>query len=458
MVEHKEVVKIEGTDFPKLITKNQGRIRVAAYARVSTEKDAQQNSLKAQKSYYIDLIDNNPKWEFAGLYADEGISGTSFGRRTAFNAMIANAKAGFIDMIVTKSISRFARNTVDTLTIIRELKSIGVAVWFEKESIDTLDAKGEFIITLLSSLAQEESRSISENCTWGQRKRFSDGKATVPFARFIGYNRGRNGEFIVNEEQAVTVRAIYAMYIIGFPISAIKQKLEALRIPSPGDKENWNIGNIQSILRNEKYKGDALLQKTYTVDFLTKRKKKNEGELPQYYVSEHHEAIVSSTIFNFVQEKLESERGKKRMALTPFSSKLICEVCGSYYGPRVWHADKIGKHKKKVWQCKHLTACGTPHVEDERLQQVCRDLVCDKIAKSDVRENLIGIISSVVIAESRLDRIVETLNDIGGGMKMTDYSIADIAMIIESVEVKRNCRLEFLFIDGVNFNIALYQS
>lgn len=286
---NKQIIKIEKTVYPRInsVKKTSGKLRVAAYARVSKEKDNQVHSLFAQRQHYTDLINNNKEWEFAGLFADEGISGTSVRKHIAFQEMIEKAEHGKIDFIVTKSISRFARNTVDTLTAIRMLKSIGVGVWFEKENIDSLDAKGEFIITLMSSLAQEESRSISENCIWGQRKRFSDGKATVPFQRFMGNDIGPNGEFVVNVEQAKVVRAMFAMVVIGMPFGKIKKRLNQLVIKTPTGKE-WGHSTVTSILKNEKYKGDALLQKTFTSDFLTKKKKKNEGELPQYYVENHH--------------------------------------------------------------------------------------------------------------------------------------------------------------------------
>lgn len=187
---NKEIIKIEPTLYPKIKSahKKQGKLKVAAYARVSTEKDNQTHSLIAQKEHYTKVIQSNEDWEFAGLFADEGLSGTPFRKRVAFQEMIEKAKSGEVEYIITKSISRLTRNTVDTLTTIRMIKAIDVGVWFEKEGIDTLDAKGEFVITLMSSLAQEESRSISENCTWGQRKCFVDGKATVPFRRFMGYD------------------------------------------------------------------------------------------------------------------------------------------------------------------------------------------------------------------------------------------------------------------------------
>ncbi|MDE8064177.1 recombinase family protein [Erysipelothrix rhusiopathiae] len=275
----KEVIKVERAFFQKIETQviRKGKLKVAAYARVSTEKEDQLHSLMAQKTYYTKLIADNKDWKFVGIFADEGTPGTSYKNRHAFNEMIDKAKSGDIDLIITKSVSRFARNTVDTLEIIRDLKAKDVAVYFEKENINTIDSKGEFIITLMSSLAQEESRSLSENVAWGQRKRFAEGKATAPFSRFLGYDMGENGEFVVNEKQARVVRAIFGMKAIGFPNAKILQTINHLDIPKESSKSEWISSNVSSILSNEKYKGDALLQKTFTVNFLTKEKRRMKG-------------------------------------------------------------------------------------------------------------------------------------------------------------------------------------
>lgn len=217
--------------------------------------------------------------------------------------MVADALAGKIDLIVTKSVSRFARNTVDSLTTIRQLKENGIECYFEKENIWTFDGKGELLLTIMSSLAQEESRSISENCTWGQRKRFADGKDTVPFNRFLGYDRRPDGNLVVNREQAAIVQRIYAMFLQGMTYNGIAQQLTDDGILSPGGKPKWNTPAVKSILSNEKYKGCALLQKTYTVDYLTKKKKVNEGEIPQYYVEDNREATSMLTAMRLKRKK-----------------------------------------------------------------------------------------------------------------------------------------------------------
>lgn len=271
-----------------------------SYALVSTDHDDQFSSYEAQIDYYTNYIKGRDDWEYVNVYTDEGITGTSTKRREGFKQMISDALDGKIDLIVTKSVSRFARNTVDSLTTIRQLKEAGVEVYFEKENIWTFDGKGELLLTIMSSLAQEESRSISENCTWGQRKRFADGKITVPFQRFLGYDRGPDGNLVVNPEQAVIVKSIYSMFLQGMSYHGIAKKLTADVIPTPGGKEKWSISTVKSILSNEKYKGDALLQKSYTVDFLTKKTKVNEGEIPQYYVEDNHEAIIDPEVFDTV--------------------------------------------------------------------------------------------------------------------------------------------------------------
>jgi site-specific DNA recombinase len=258
--------------------------RVAGYTRVSTDNEEQLTSYEAQVDYYTKHILSNPEWEFVELYTDEGISATSTKKRDGFNRMIADALEGKIDLIITKSVSRFARNTVDSLTSVRLLKEKGIEIYFEKENIWTLDSKGELLITIMSSLAQEESRSLSENVTWGQRKRFADGKVSLPYARFLGYDKGEDGLPEINEEEATTVQLIYALFLDGYTPHTIAKRLTDDGIPSPGGKDRWMQGTIKSILTNEKYKGDALLQKRYTVDFLTKKMIVNEGEVPQYYV------------------------------------------------------------------------------------------------------------------------------------------------------------------------------
>ena len=300
--------------FTAMPTMSISKRRVAAYARVSTDSDEQFTSYEAQIDYYTRYITKRDDWEFVKVYTDEGITGTSTKHRDGFNLMVKDALDGKIDLIITKSVSRFARNTVDSLTTVRKLKDAGVEVYFEKENIYNFDSKGELLITIMSSLAQEESRSISENVTWGQRKRFADGKVTMPYKNFLGYDKGQDGKPVINEEEAEIVRLIYRLFLQGKTASGICKHLDGLGIPTPTGKKAWNQTTVNSILRNEKYKGDALLQKKFTVDFLTKKQKVNEGEVPQYYVEDNHPAIIDPLEFDMGKQKLQG--GKSSVAPT----------------------------------------------------------------------------------------------------------------------------------------------
>ena len=351
----------------------QKKRRVAGYARVSTDHDDQFTSYEAQIDYYTNYIKGRDDWEFVDVYTDEGITGTSTKRREGFKRMIADALDGRIDLIVTKSVSRFARNTVDSLTTIRQLKENGIEVYFEKENIWTFDGKGEVLLTIMSSLAQEESRSISENCTWGQRKRFADGKVTVPFKRFLGYDRGEDGNLVVNPEQAEVVKRIYGMFLKGMTPHGIAKTLTDEGVPTPAGKHQWGQTTIKSILSNEKYKGDALLQKTFCEDFLTKKMKTNQGEVPQYYVENNHEAIIDPETFEMVQRELARRtKGKNRHSgVHLLSGRIKCGDCGGWYGSKVWHSPE--KCKRTVWQCnqkyKNEVRCTTPYLDEASVKE-----------------------------------------------------------------------------------------
>ena len=286
---------------------------MAAYCRVSTDQLEQLSSYEAQVNYYTNYIENHPDYELAGIYADEGITGTNTKKREQFNKMIKDCKAGKIDMIITKSISRFARNTLDCLNYIRELKEYGVGVIFEKENINTLDSKGEVLITILASLAQDESRSISENCTWGIRRKFEQGKVRVNHKKFLGYDKDEDGELVINKKEAKIIKRIYKDYLDGKGANRIARELEEEGVPNWNGKPKWYESSIRKMLQNEKYKGDALLQKTYTVDFLTKERAVNNGEVPMYYVEKSHPAIIDKEMWEAVQ--LEMKRRKDYMEI-----------------------------------------------------------------------------------------------------------------------------------------------
>jgi len=359
--------------FTALPTNTLTKRRVAGYARVSTDSDEQLTSYEAQVNYYTDYIKSRTDWEFVKVYTDEGISALGTKHRDGFKKMIADALAGKIDLIITKSVSRFARNTVDSLVTIRKLKEKGVECFFEKENIYTFDGKGELLLTIMSSLAQEESRSISENVTWGQRKRFSDGKVSVGYSNFLGFKKGENDTLKVVPEEAETVRIIYKLFLEGKTTQGIANYLMEHGVLSPARKQKWQASTISSILTNEKYKGDALLQKRFTVDFLTKELRINNGEVPQYYVEGSHEAIIAPEEFQAVQDEM-ARRKKLGRAYSDkaFHSKLICGDCGGFYGRKVWHS--TDEYRSVIFQCnqkfKYENRCQTPtHTEDEIKQR-----------------------------------------------------------------------------------------
>lgn len=375
--------------FTKTAINSAAKRRVAAYARVSTDSEEQLTSYEAQVDYYTRYINSKPEWEFVKVYTDEGITAVNTKHRDGFKQMVEDALNGKIDLIVTKSVSRFARNTVDSLVTVRKFKEVGVEIYFQKENIYTLDSKGELFITIMSSLAQEESRSISEDVTWGQRKRFADGKVSLPYKRFLGFEKGDDGLPKIIESEAELVRRIYRMFLTGKAPCMIARILTEEGILSPGGKAKWQSSTVLSILTNEKYKGAALLQKSFTVDFLTKKKKMNEGEVPQYYVEHSHEPIIPPLEFDFVQNEIARRKaiGKGYSGKSVFSTKLVCGVCGEYYGSKVWQSNT--KYRKTIWQCNGKfegdSICTTPHITEdeikERFLKAYNSLVfdCDKV-------------------------------------------------------------------------------
>ena len=421
--------------------------KVAGYARVSTDHDEQLTSYEAQLDYYTTLIKGHDDWEFAGMYSDEGVTGTSVKKREGFQTMVADALAGKIDLIITKSVSRFARNTVDSLSTIRELKEHGTEVFFEKENIWTFDSKGELLITIMSSLAQEESRSISENVTWGHRKRMADGKVAVAYSRFIGYDKGEDGNLVVNPEEAKTIKLIYGEFLAGLSYRAIADKLTSLGIKTPGGKYKWCQGTVKSILKNEKYKGDALLQKFYTADFLTKKQVTNHGEIPQYYVEDNHEAIIEPAVFDRVQDMIKERAGRKGYSgVTIFSSKIQCGCCGAWYGSKVWHS--TDKYRRVVWQCnarfKDKTHCHTPHLTEDEIREafvrVVNSLITDREEILTELRAVRDTLSGTEGLEAEQKRLAEQMN---ADAEAVQSLIAENARVAQD-QTKYNIRYEAL--------------
>lgn len=387
--------------------------RVAAYARVSTDYDEQLTSYEAQVEFYTRYIKGNPDWEFMSVYTDEGISGTDARKREGFNRMIEDAMSGKIDLILTKSISRFARNTVDTLTAVRKLKEKNVEVYFEKENIRTLDAKGEVMITIMSSLAQEESRSISENVTWGKRRSMEEGRFSMAYKYFLGYEKGEDGLPKIVESEAEIVRDIYRRFLDGRTVRSIAEYLTDRKIPTPKGKRVWSAATIMSILQNEKYKGDALLQKTYTADFLTKKVKKNHGEVPQYYIKNSHPAIIGPDTFDLVQKEIERRRPNRRKLYknSVFSAKIICGECGGFYGRKVWHSNSE-KYRKSIWQCNHKydgkeNVCITPNLVEEEIKTAFVEAINQLLVQKDQHLKRLNKLLKRLTDTSTLDKKLE---------------------------------------------------
>ncbi len=361
------------------------RQRVAAYCRVSTDSEEQLTSYTAQKAYYTQKIDENPDWEMAGIYADKGITGTSMKKRVEFKKMIAACKRGKIDLILTKSLSRFARNTVDSLEVVRMLRANGIGVIFEKENINTLTESSEFLLTLFSGFAQAESESISKNVIWGIQKSREAGNVPFQYQKLLGYRRGPDGQPEIVPEEAEVVKRIYRRYLDGCSLAQIKRELEADGVPTASGIRGWTYQVVRNILTNERYIGDALLQKTYTTDCISKTVKKNQGDRPMVYVERNHPAIVSKAMFYQVREEMARRSSKRKVmqktgkteqgkysAKYALSELLVCGECGTPYKRCTWARN--GK-KRIVWRCVSRLEFGTkychdsPSMDEDKLHQ-----------------------------------------------------------------------------------------
>ena len=347
--------------------------RVAAYCRVSTDSEEQLTSYQNQMRVYTEMIAANKEWEFAGLYADEGISGTRADKRPEFQRMIRNCQNGKIDYIITKSVSRFARNTVECLEYVRSLKAQGIGIFFEEQNIDTLKNESELYLVIYAGFAQSESESISKHITWTYRKKFEEGKVSFQYKNFLGYRKGADSQPEIVPEEAAIVERIYEMFLAGQPVKMIAQTLQAEKIEIPGKNLSFSKNMIMNILRNEKYCGDCILQKTVTIDCISKTRKVNQGEAPMYIVENNHPAIISREVFNRAQEELirrqalRAKSDKTSITATGKYSKyaltevLQCAECGSRYRRVTWTAHG---RKKIVWRCISRLDYGTKHCKD----------------------------------------------------------------------------------------------
>ena len=414
------------------------RLRVAAYCRVSTDEDEQINSYKAQIEYYTDKINKNPEWQMAGIFADEGISGTQAKKRPEFLKLIRLCRQGKIDLILTKSFSRFARNTVDSVDYIRELRALGIGVVSEKENMNTLNEDSEMLITILSCFAQAESESISKNVSWGVRQSFKNGKVPIKYSTLLGYKKGENGLPEIIPDEAEIVKEIYRSYLDGMSLRQIADTLNSRGIKTKHKNTAWTPETVKGILKNEKYSGDAILQKTYVTDCITKKTRKNNGELPMYIVKNHHDPIISRNDFNRVQEEMARRSAKRNIAekLTKteqgkYSAKyalselLICGECGTHYRRVTWTAKGF---KEIKWRCINRIQYGkkkchdSPTIDEQPLQKAIVETInefCE--VKDDVatvlREGVgevldLNLNGSVQAAQQRIDELTHNIDEL----------------------------------------------
>lgn len=400
------------------------KLRVAAYCRVSTETEEQNSSYEVQVAHYTEFIKKNAEWEFAGIFADDGISGTNTKKREEFNRMIDECMEGNIDLVITKSISRFARNTLDCLKYIRQLKDKNISVFFEKENINTMDAKGEVLLTIMASLAQQESQSLSQNVKLGLQYRYQQGKVQINHNRFMGYTKDEEGNLIIVPEEAEIIKRIYREYLEGKSLAGIGRDLEKDGILTAAGKPRWRPETIKKILMNEKYIGDALLQKTFTVDFLTKKRVKNEGHVPQYYVENSHEAIIPKELFLQAQEELHRRNNiytgadkNKRLYSSKYALSTItfCGDCGDIYRRVYWN---IRGRKEFVWRC--VTRI-------EQGPETCKNRT---VKEGDLYDTVMTAINRLLAGG---DNMIRTLEDnihavIGD---TTEYKISEINKLLE---------------------------
>ena len=410
------------------------KLRVAAYCRVSTELEQQQSSYDIQIEYYTRHIMQNPNWIFAGVFADDGRSATNTFRRDDFNQLMDQCMKGKVDMVITKSISRFARNTVDCISWVRKLKEKNVAVYFEKENLNTLDDSTEMILTILSSQAQEESRAISTNVKWGYARKFEKGESTKQ--RSYGFRKAPTGEMCIVEEEAAVIRNMARWFLDGDSLERIKHRLEDAGIETTTGKKTWSTGTIYNILTNEKIMGDVLLQKTFTADYLTKRRVKNSGQQKQYYVKNHHEAVIPKTVYYKIQEEIARRSSLKKAgtrkgktAQGVYSSKyaltgiMVCNECGAHYRRTTWA--KNGK-KVIVWRCINRLEHGTKrcHESPTLKEEVIQEAIMGKLHSLSIdqeEENFLNGVKEDILraakvvggacTEEEIDKTIEELRD-----------------------------------------------
>jgi len=414
------------------------RLKVAAYCRVSTDEKEQVNSYKAQIEYYTEKINKNPEWQMAGIFADEGISGTQAKKRPEFLKMIRQCRQGKIDLILTKSFSRFARNTLDSIDYIRELRLLGIGVVSEKENMNTLNEDSEMLITILSCFAQAEAESISKNVSWGIHQSFKNGNVPMQYSRLLGYRKGKNDAPEIVPDEAEVVKEIYRCYLDGMSMNLIADRLNEKGLKTKKNNSPYRKAVIQRILTNEKYAGDAILQKTYVTDCITKKTRKNNGELPMYIVKNHHDPIISRDDFNRVQEEMARRSAKRNIAekLTKteqgkYSAKyalselLFCGECGAHYRRVTWTAKGF---KEIKWRCISRIQYGkrkchdSPTIDEQPLHRAIVSAInefCEvkddvaKVLRESVTEDLdANLNGGVQAAQQRIDELTHNIDEL----------------------------------------------
>ena len=464
------------------------KLRVAAYCRVSTELEQQQSSYDIQIEYYTRHIMQNPNWIFAGVFADDGRSATNTFRRDDFNQLMNQCMKGKVDMVITKSISRFARNTVDCISWVRKLREKNVAVYFEKENLNTLDDSTEMILTILSSQAQEESRAISTNVKWGYARKFEKGESIRQ--RSYGFRKAPTGEMCIMEEEAAVIRNMARWFLDGDSLERIKHRLEDAGIETTTGKKTWSTGTIYNILTNEKIMGDVLLQKTFTADYLTKRRVKNSGQQKQYYVKNHHEAIIPKAVYYKIQEEIARRSSLKKAgtrkgktAQGVYSSKyaltgiMVCNECGAHYRRTTWA--KNGK-KVIVWRCINRLEHGTKrcHESPTLKEEVIQEAIMGKLHSLSIdqeEENFLNGVKEDILraakvvggacTEEEIDKTIEELRDqlmdyvgmaarehggenwYSGRMRKLGLQISELKKRRESIREQEKIRDEYEYLD-----------
>nr|DAG19034.1 MAG TPA: integrase [Caudoviricetes sp.] len=432
------------------------KTRVAAYCRVSTDQDEQLNSFENQVEYYTRYINSNQNYEMVDIYADEGISGTNVKKRKDFQRMIADCEAKKIDLVIVKSISRFARNTQDCLSYSRKLKNLGIGIIFEKENINTLDATGELLFTILSSLAQDESRNISENCKWGIRSKFQEGKPHINTYKFMGFDKGEDGRLIINEKEAKLVKRIFREFLEGYNPADIARRLNEEGVPGVSGEPKWIKPTIVGMLQQEKYMGDSILQKWVTTDFLNHTLRRNEGQAEQYYVENSHPAIIDKETWTAVQEELERRdiycqnhhlsMYAYRADKNPLNGKIVCARCGHTFARKSWASRGIA-----YWTCKSDKCDGNIK---EKLLQKAFITAWNYIVQN--RDKFLEYWQQDIESGGPLEKVrAKQMIELTAEGKIETFVPELMLMVLEKIEVHDQEHFTVCFLDGTEKEILV---